>query len=93
MISFKPLIFAVMCIFTLSACESASVSPAVDYPVTAEYEDVFPKVAHSRNTNSDAANVAGAVVGVTLLVVLIVALRAYEPYCPYNSYYYRRVYC
>ncbi len=51
MIRFKPLIFAVMCIFTLSACETAS-TPPVDYPVTASYDKTFLKN-HSRQSGDD----------------------------------------
>ncbi len=51
MFRFKPLIFAVMCIFTLSACETAS-TPPVDYPVTASYDKTFLKN-HSRQSGDD----------------------------------------
>ena len=59
MFRFKPLIFAVMCIFTLSACETAS-TPPVDYPVTASYDKTFLKN-HSRQSDNDEVNAVGVI--------------------------------
>ncbi len=63
-LNFKPLIFAVMCVFTLSACETAGTSP-VDYPVTASYDKTFLKN-HSRQVDGDDEIGAGA----TLLILI-----------------------
>ncbi len=52
MLNFKPLIFAVMCIFALSACKNTTASQSVDYPITASYENTFLKD-HSRQSNSN----------------------------------------
>ena len=72
-INFKPLIFAVMCIFTLSACETAS-TPPVDYPVVASYDKTFLKN-HSRQADDgDYKGVAialGAIIGTFLALALI----------------------
>ncbi len=72
-INFKPLIFAVMCIFTLSACETAS-TPPVDYPVTVSYDKTFLKD-HSRQADDgDYKGVAialGAIIGTFLVLALI----------------------
>ncbi len=63
-LNFKPLIFAVMCVFTLSACEATGTS-AVDYPVTASYDKTFLKN-HSRQVDGDDEIGAGA----TLLILI-----------------------
>ncbi len=52
MLNFKPLIFAVMCVFALSACETTSTPPAVGYPITASYDNTFLKD-HSRQSKSN----------------------------------------
>ncbi|MGU9964120.1 MAG: hypothetical protein ACNYPD_08545 [Candidatus Halichondribacter symbioticus] len=72
-LNFKPLIFAVMCIFTLSACETTS-TPPVDYPVVASYDKTFLKN-HSRQADDgDYKGVAialGAIIGTFLVLALI----------------------
>ncbi len=63
-LNFKPLIFTVMCVFTLSACEATGTS-AIDYPVTASYDKTFLKN-HSRQVDGDDEIGAGA----TLLILI-----------------------
>ncbi len=82
---FKPLIFTIMCIFTLSACETTSNPPSADYPVTASYENTFLTEDSGQNNNNNSTWIAitlAAILGTGLILSLT---GAFDPTTPITN--------